>query len=401
MTDNATKRGRKSAYQRYDELYRSCPKEMRRPKYYDRIGVRRGEKGDNIFLKIQLPYGGTWEGKTYPPGHAAEIKLGKISSFTWEKAKARRDELQRRADNNLPLEDTALKTFSEWADDWLKRKEGQIRRPDTAKLHLKKHLKPTFGNKTLVSIKPSDIERWIADMKKAKLTEGYLKRMIATMKSILNDAKREGLIDINPATLIGKLKGQARQRFLETEEILTLLGKAQQCEEWLYNMIVWALHSGMRRGEILALNWSDIRTLDDGTKIALINDSKSGKSRMVTCTPDMVNVLESQRKKKQEGDDRVWPISLMTLRRRWDKVREDAQLPDIDFHDIRRTNITIAASANVDIRTLAGRAGHSDLAMLERHYAVLRNTSERDAAKKIQRTFASMKPKVVSIRKQS
>jgi integrase len=203
----------------------------------------------------------------------------------------------------------------------------------------------------------------------------------------------------NPATKISPIKGiQPRQRYLEVGEIVRLLAAAEVVEPWLSDAILWALHSGMRRGEIQSMTWSDIRELPDGGKVVLLEATKSGKSRDVYCTKGMIEVLERQAGRRVEGDERVFPVSQMTWRRRWEKARKNAKLDDIDFHDLRRTNATQAAASGVDLRTLAARIGHTDLAMLEKHYAMVVGSAEREAADKIQTTFDRLTNKVVPLR---
>lgn len=258
MAELNGKRGRPRKFRKFDELYDSCPLEMRRPVYCEGIGVRRGKRGDTIWAKVQLPHGGTWNGKSYRPGQAIEIKIGRKSSVAWQDAIDRRDALQGRADNNEPLEDDPIPMFSSWADDWLKRKQATVKRPDTIKVHLDVHLVPTFGGIRIDRIKPSDIERWLAKTKEAGLSPSYLKRMVNTLKSILYDALREGYLTENPATKISPITGlQARQRFLEPEEIVVLLIEAEKVEPWLADVVIFALHSGMRRGEIQDMKWAD------------------------------------------------------------------------------------------------------------------------------------------------
>ena len=390
MTETNGKRGRPRKFRKFDELYKSCSADMKRPKYLEGIGVRRGNRGDTVWAKVQLPHGGTWNGKTYLPGHGAEIKLGRKSSVTWQEAIDQRDELQRRADNNLPLEDDPIPTFKAWSNDWYERKKASAKRPDTIKVHLDVHLVPTFGGTRIDRIKPSDIERWLATKKADGLSPGYLKRMVNTLKSILYDALREGYVTENPATKINPIKGlQARQRFLDPAEIVLLLVEAEKVEPWLKDVIVWALHSGMRRGEIQEMHWPDILDLPGGGKVVTLATTKSGKPRSVICTTGMLEVLNRQAKLRDDDDDddRVFPVSAMTWRRRWEKARKAAGLEDIDFHDLRRTNATQAAASGVDLRTLAARIGHTDLAMLERHYAMVVGSAEHEAAKKIQETF--------------
>lgn len=388
MTDTTGKRGRPRKHRKFEELFNGCPREMRRPVYCEGVGVRRGKRGDTMWAKVQLPHGGSWNGRSHPPGHAVEIKLGRKASISWEEAIERRDDLQRRADNNLPLEDEPIPSFKEWAADWLERKEATVKRPDTLKVHIDVHLVPTFGSTRIDNITPAQIERWLSTCRKKELSPGYLKRMVNTLKSILNDAIREGYLADNPATKISPIKGvNARQRFLEAEEIIRLLAAAEHIEPWLYNVVVWALHSGMRRGEIQAMRWADILDLPGGGKIVMLATTKSGRPRSVICTTGMLEVIDRQTKLRDNDDDRVFPVSAMTWRRRWEKAREQAGLDDIDFHDLRRTNATQAAASGVDLRTLAARIGHTDLTMLERHYAMVVGSAEHEAAEKIQETF--------------
>ena len=400
MSEVNSKRGRPRKHRKFDELYDSCPLEMRRPSYCEGLGVRRGKRGDTIWAKVQLPHGGTWNGRSFLPGHAAEIKLGRKSSVTWLDAINQRDELQRRADNNLPLEDDPIPTFEAWANDWFQRKEASAKRPDTIKVHLDVHLVPTFGGTRIDRIKPSDIERWLAAKNAGGLSPGYLKRMVNTLKSILYDALREGYLTENPATKISPIKGlQARHRFLDPAEIVLLLIEAEKVEPWLSDVIIFALHSGMRRGEIQDMQWADIGNLPNGGKVVALGTTKSGKPRSVICTRSMIDVLDRQVECRDASDDRVFPVSKMTWRRRWEKARTAAGLDDIDFHDLRRTNATQAAASGVDLRTLAARIGHTDLAMLEKHYAMVVGSAEHEAAVKIQNTFDSLTGNVVPMPK--
>ena len=394
------KRGRPSKHRAFDDLFTSSPAVMKRPKYHQRIGVRRGGKGDTVWIKVQLPKGGVWKGKEYPPGQAVEIKLGWKSSIGWDQAIAERDNLQGRADRGESLEDTPVSTFQAWAKDWLERKRGNVKDYGTIRMHVDYHLTPTFGTMRLTEITPAQIERWIAKKRAKGLAPGYVKRIVNTLKAILYDAQRGGQINKNPATLINPIKGvQARQRFLDASEIVRLLAAADEVESWLADVIVWALHSGMRRGEIQALKWSDIRYFEDGGAVVLLGNTKSGKPRSVICTRSMVEVSERQSERRVEGDDRVFPVSKMTWRRRWEKAREKAGLSDIDFHDLRRTNATQAAVSGVDLRTLADRIGHTNLAMLGKHYAMIVGSAQHEAAEKIQKTFDRLTDNVVSLGK--
>jgi integrase len=398
MTDAIRKRGRPRKHGKFEDLYQGCPTDMRRPRYLEGIGVRRGKRGDTIWVKVQLPHGGSWNGKSYAPGSSLEIKLGRKASVSWDEAIAQRDDIQRRADNGLPLREDPIPTFGSYARQWLDQKQASIKRPDTIKVHLDVHLEPTFGKTRLDNITPSQIERWLSKCRSDGLAPSYLKRMVATLKSILNGAITDGHLNENPATKIGKIKGvMPRQRFLGAEEIVRLLIAAEEIEPWFMDVVVWALHSGMRRGEIQAMQWTDILSIADGGKVVQLQNTKSDKPRSVICNRSMAEVLAHQSDRRVEGDDRLFPVSAMTWRRRWETIRKASGLDDINFHDLRRTNATQAAVSGIDLRTLADRMGHSDLSMLERHYAMVVGSAQREAADRIQETMDRLTENVVSL----
>ena len=146
----------------------------------------------------------------------------------------------------------------------------------------------------------------------------------------------------------------------------------------------------MRKGEIRALQWQEIRAIDNDRVVVLVSNSKADEPRMISCTRTMVEVLERQRPRKLDGEERVFPISAMTLRRKWVEARELADLSDVTLHDLRRTHGTHAAAAGVDLRTLADRIGHTDLTMLQKHYAAVVGDRAVEAAETFQDAFDRM-----------
>jgi len=202
---------------------------------------------------------------------------------------------------------------------------------------------------------------------------------------------RAGKIEKNPCRHADPIKGiVARQRFLDGDELAKLLAEADGVADWLPDFILWCVHSGMRKGEAKALLWSDILTFEDGRTFAQVRTSKSDQPRIVSCTQTMNEVLERQKGRRVEGDDRVFPVSDSTLRGNWEKARKLADLEDVTLHDLRRTHSTHAAAAGVDLRTLAGRIGHTDLSMLQKHYAALVGSADAEAANTIGQVIDTM-----------
>ncbi len=146
----------------------------------------------------------------------------------------------------------------------------------------------------------------------------------------------------------------------------------------------------MRKGEVRRLTWSDIRTLPNDRVLVQITTSKTDQPRMISCTETMKAILKRQESRKVKGDAHIFAIAAMTLRRKWEKARNSAKLSDVTIHDLRRTHSTHAAAAGVDLRTLAARIGHTDLTMLQRHYAALVGSAEMEAASRIGATLDAL-----------
>jgi integrase len=317
-----------------------------------------------------------------------EIKLGKLSSWSWQQLEDQHRELQGKADRGEPLDDQKQILFKDWVEDWLARSRSRVKGHRDMEGQVRNHINPTFGNMTLSSISVADINRW-QSKELETLAPGTVKRQLNTLKACFNDAVKSGLIDKNPCSGADKFRGiNRRQRFLDTEEMLKLLAAAEKSAPWLADLILWFLHSGMRKSEAMGVQWPDIKSLPNGSVIVELNKTKSGEGRQVICTKTMRDIIERQKLLKKDGDDRLFPHAAITVRRRWVKVREEAGLSDVVMHDLRRTHATHAVTAGVDLRTLAGRMGHSDLDMMQKHYAALMGSAAEEAADKIEASLS-------------
>jgi integrase len=358
----------------------------KRPLYCDGIGLFRGTNSYTAWVKIKLPRGGSYKGRTIPPGGSIEHKLGNRSSWDWQQLMTERDRLQGLADRGEPLEETEVPTFAAYAEQWLERKKPTLKGYGIAKGHVISALNPTFGRRALNAVTVADINRWISQQS-AKLKPATVQRQLATFNAIMNDAARSGFIDRNPSERAERIKGiEPRQRFVTHEEWQRIVEAADQIEEeqeekkeqapqqirgWLRHYVVWAYNSGMRRGEILRLTFDHVREIGEGHSVVEVANTKSGKPRFVTCTKEMENIVGELRKlERSKNDNRLFPVSMTTLKRSLTRLWKRTGLGDVRLHDLRRTHATILIKRNIDPRTVAGRLGHSGTAMLAKHYAV-------------------------------
>ena len=396
--------GRPGRYAAYEAFEASLPLSMKkRPQYFQGIGIFRGARSSTVWVKIHCPHGAHFKGRQIQVGHSVEIKLGNRASFEWANLIAEKDRLQGLADRGEPLEALRTLMFAEHADDWLNRKRPVLRSFGSAKGNVYSALNPTFGDKPLNTITLGDINRWIS-VESETLKPATVLRHLAVLKAIMNDAVKNGLIDQNPAFNADKIRGiEPRQRFVTEEEWRKIVETAekieakqeaekeqfpQQIRGWLRHFVVWAFNSGMRRSEILALKWSNVRRMEGGpTQIEVIH-TKTARPRHITCTTEMEEVLTALAKlDRLPGDERLFPVSMMTLKRSLSNLWAETKLPDVRLHDLRRTHATILMQENIDPKAIAGRLGHSGLSMLGRHYAVDRGDAE--AAKKFDNRHSS------------
>lgn len=387
MADRKRPVGRPRRFAKFEEFEASLPRVMsKRPLYCDGIGIFKGANSNTVWVKIRLPRGGSYKGKTVKPRGSVEHKLGNRTSWDWQQLIIERDRLQGLADRGEPLEATELPTFASYAEEWLKRKKNTLKSYSLTKAHVASALNPTFGKKALNAITVADVNQWIGKQS-AKLKPASVQRHLGTFNSIMNDAVKNGLIERNPSRAADRIRGvEPRQRFLTQEELQCILSTADEIEEgqeaakeqkpqqirgWLRHYIVWAYNSGMRRSESLNLTFDHVRKVADGHTVIEVVNTKSGKPRFVTCTEDMVTIVTELRNlQRAKGDNRLFPVSMTTLKRSLTKLWKKTGLGDVRLHDLRRTHATMLIKANVDPRTVAGRLGHSGTAMLAKHYAV-------------------------------
>lgn len=397
MTDARRPVGRPDRYAKYEKLEASLPAKMaKRPVYCDGIGLFRGGRSFTAWIKIRMPHGGVYKGRTVPLAGSIEHKVGNRASWTWPQLEAERDRLQGLADRGEPLEAVQTETFASYATDWLEHRKSTLKGYGVTKGHITKALIPTFGKKALNAITVGDVNRWIGKQR-ASLAPATVQRQLSTFNAIMNDAVRNSVIERNPASSALKIKGvEARQRFVTEQEWQTILATCERIEReqeerrdqtpqrirgWLRHYVAWAYHSGMRRSEILALTWHNVRAVADDHIVVEVLNSKNGRSRNVSCTAEMGSILEALEKlDRAEGDNRLFPVSFTTLKRALTALWKATGLEDVRLHDLRRSHATILIGKGVDVRTVAGRLGHTGTAMLAKHYAVDRGDKEAAAA---------------------
>jgi integrase len=168
-----------------------------------------------------------------------------------------------------------------------------------------------------------------------------------------------------------------RQRYLTDQEREALLAALSvESDQFAARAIRFLMWTGRRRGEVLAMEWTDV-DMDRG--FVTFRHTKNGKVQTVPVNSKAMDVLRSC----PRISDLVFPCSTgrhLYLWRQWDRIRARAGLTGLRCHDLRHAFAsTLASSGRVDIYTLQRLLGHSQITMTQR-YAHLMPGALRDAA---------------------
>ena len=153
-----------------------------------------------------------------------------------------------------------------------------------------------------------------------------------------------------------------RERRLKPGEYDKLLTASSKRKSWfLYPMIVLAVETGMRRGELLGLKWSHI---DWSRSRVLLPLTKNGKSRWV---PLSERASECLRTMNGRDDSTIFPISDAAFRHAWDRLKKRTEITDLTFHDLRHEAISRMFEAGQSIPKVMSISGHKTVSQLFRY----------------------------------
>jgi integrase len=234
---------------------------------------------------------------------------------------------------------------------------------------LVKNLKSYFGNIPLYQItrrKAEEYQAWRIIQRKIDgkpISPATVNREIAMLKRIINKATEWGKASKNPISKIKMFPEERKLRFLSQQELTRLV----ECSpEALKPIILVAVFTGMRRGEILNLKWSNIRW-DLG--LIYVEHTKTNKIREIPMAKVIREILWQLKKKSKsehvfvdrEGNP------LKTPRHWFDKAVKDAGINDCTFHTLRHTFASDLVKANVNLKVVQELLGHRDLSVTLRY----------------------------------
>jgi len=296
-----------------------------------------------------------------PGGKKLKKSVGKVGLVT--KAMAREDEAkQLKLIKRGQRGDVEVPTLNVFKDDYLNYKRDVSKKRFWQRdEELLRPLCKLFGPKKLSEITIQDLEEF-KQVRLKEVSSATVNRSLSVLRHLFNLAKRwNKFYGDNPVSIVGMLEEHNQvQRVLTLDEEHRLLTESIS---YLGPVIFTALNTGMRRGEILSLKWSDV---DLDTNLITVNqtNSKSKKERRVPVNSPMRTML-LELKLKSLNSEYVFldneDAAIKTIRSAYETACKRAGLQELRFHDLRHTAATRMVETGANIVAISKILGHSDI----------------------------------------
>ena len=358
-----------------------------------------GARGVSYKLKFDVPSDARGERRTHY----------KTIQGTREEAEAALARLTGQAGRGVDLE-AGRQTLSGWIDSWL---EDHIRHVSQRTLEryrqlLRRHVKLEIGDQPLATLGPLHIERLYNHLAE-RLAPRTVNHVHQVLSQCLKDAKRLRIIPDNPAEDVRRRRTKAPRgadagmRVLPIDGLFKLFdhAKAAQSKNAPYELVLLAFDSGARRGELMALRWSDFdadkrtirisRAVDETQAYGVtIKDSPKNESSRRTITLSVQTVAALRDLWKQQAETRlrlgarlpqdalVFPLDIdapseplrpRQVSKSFRRIARRAGFEGFRFHDLRHCCASHMLAAGRSVPEVSRHLGHSTPAVTMSIYA--------------------------------
>ena len=224
-----------------------------------------------------------------------------------------------------------------------------------------------FGNRKIIGITQSDIVTGLRKLPD-RLSNASINKFRGAVSAVLSYACKEYDLPGNPVQNIPSLiENNARTRFLSDDE-RTRLFKACRASKWgkLYLLVLMAITTGARKGELLNLKFKDI---DFDRHIAYVHSTKNGEPKVMPLTKAVL--VELNRFKEQEAElifnSELKPNKPFEFRKQWGRALKEASIEDFRFHDTRHSCASYLAMNGASLLEIADVLGHKQISMTKRY----------------------------------
>ncbi len=287
------------------------------------------------------------------------------------------------------------KSYEAWAESHRKTGRDTCRR---VRLHF-----ADLMVRPMEEITPWVIEKWRTTRLKAQIAPVTVNRDIAALRSVLSKAVEWDVLNVHPLAKLkpSKVSNNPKVRYLSEDEetrlrralleretrIRTERANANQWRrerdypelpdltttifvDHLRPMILLAMNTGLRRGELFSLTWQDVNFQRAYLTVGG-SKAKSGATRHVPLNAEALDVLTKSWRSQTDGKGVVFPgrhgKPLNNVQKSWSAVLSIVSIKNFRFHDLRHHFASKLVMAGVDLNTVRELLGHSDIKMTLRY----------------------------------
>jgi len=202
----------------------------------------------------------------------------------------------------------------------------------------------------------------------SSLSNATINRYKSAISVVFNYACRQYNLTSNPVGLIpSKPEDNHRVRYLSTLERKRLLNACMEVS-WskLYLLVLTAITTGARRGELLSLRWSDI---DFDRQTAYVQTTKNGQPKVLPLTNDVIKELIKFRTRNDSliFNSEIKLNKAFCFTKQWNNALKEAKLEDFTFHCLRHTCASYLAQSGASLLEIADVLGHKQISVTKRY----------------------------------
>ena len=224
-----------------------------------------------------------------------------------------------------------------------------------------------LSDKPIIDITTTDINEALGTLP-GHFKNATINRYVAAISVVFSYAVREYGIQVNPIYKIPSLpENNERTRFLSDDERTRLFhsGRASHWDK-LYLIVLLAITTGARKGELTKLKWSDI---DFERRTAYVSTTKNGQPKVMPLTNEVVKELN---RFKDQEPELIFNSEIKTdkpyeFRKLWLKALDKAEIDNFRFHDLRHTCASYLAMNGCSLLEIADVLGHKQISMTARY----------------------------------
>jgi integrase len=336
---------------------------------------------------------GTWEARHSYTDSNGTLKRMSVYGKTQREVLAKLKAARERTDAGSPAIDDKMALaawMARWRETTLAASDRKESTRSTYAMLSRKHIEAgVIGQTSLAKLRPSGVEKLILALRSAGLADSTIRQVYTVLSLGLDGAVRDGLLARNPAASVQR-PGVARKEagHLDPQRVIELLAAAERSR--YHTALLLIATTGLRRGEALALRWSDVdldagvlRVRDTVQRIAgklSTGEVKTARSRRtIPLSPAVIAVLRRHRVTQLEERMRAanqWTDTGLVFTTELGHVVEPRNLlrvvetaakrigmDEVGLHTLRHSAATAWLEAGVHIRQVSDLLGHSSVAI--------------------------------------